>query len=195
LIDTIDRFGLPRQSLHDLIDARAFDLYDDPMPTMADLETYARGTTSVLFALAARVLGAGEQPEVAQAADAGGIAYALAGLLRAFPRHSARGQLYLPRDLVDRHGAPLEEIWAGRASPALTAALAELRAHAGAMLDASLVQMNAIPASAAPAFLPLALVTPLLRRLERGGDDPFVPVEVPQWRRQWALWRAARRLY
>jgi 15-cis-phytoene synthase len=38
-----------------------------------------------------------------------------------------------------------------------------------------------LPASALPAFLPVALV-PLLAR----NPDP------PQWRRQWSLWRAAR---
>jgi phytoene synthase len=30
--------------------------------------------------------------------------------------------------------------------------------------------------------------------MERPDYDPFkTAVEVPQWRRQWALWRAARR--
>jgi len=30
-----------------------------------------------------------------------------------------------------------------------------------------------------------------LTRLDAAAD-PFAAVEVPQWRRQWALWRAAR---
>src|SRR5947209_4925488 len=38
LEETVVRFRLPRQALVDLIDARTFDLYDDPMPTLADLE-------------------------------------------------------------------------------------------------------------------------------------------------------------
>ena len=36
LDDAIVRFRLPRQALVDLIDARVFDLYDDPMPTLND---------------------------------------------------------------------------------------------------------------------------------------------------------------
>ena len=48
--------------------------------------------------------------------------------------------------------------------------------------------------AAMPAFLPVALVPGYLAAMERPGYDPFkTAVEVPQWRRQWVLWRAARR--
>ena len=36
-------------------------------------------------------------------------------------------------------------------------------------------------------------VRPTLARMERRDYDPFVPVEIAQWRRQWLIWRAARR--
>jgi phytoene synthase len=52
--------------------------------------------------------------------------------------------------------------------------------------------LPAAPVAALPAFLPVALVRPLLALMEKPGYDAFTPVEVPQWRRQWALWRAAR---
>ena len=42
--------------------------------------------------------------------------------------------------------------------------------------------------------LPVALVPGYLSVMERPGYDPFrSAVEVSQWRRQWVLWRAARR--
>jgi len=41
-------------------------------------------------------------------------------------------------------------------------------------------------------LLPVALVPLYLRALRRGEREPFRPVEVPQWRRQWVLWRTAR---
>jgi phytoene synthase len=50
------------------------------------------------------------------------------------------------------------------------------------------------PRAAMPALLPAALVPGYLAVMSRPDYDPFrTPVEVPQWRRQWALWRAARR--
>jgi phytoene synthase len=54
--------------------------------------------------------------------------------------------------------------------------------------------LSALPRSVQVAFLPLALVNAYLSQMERSGYDPFTtPVEIPQWRRQWMLWRAARR--
>jgi hypothetical protein len=44
--------------------------------------------------------------------------------------------------------------------------------------------------AAMPAFLPLALVS---AELARAGADPSKPVKLSPWRRQWLLWRAARR--
>jgi phytoene/squalene synthetase len=50
--------------------------------------------------------------------------------------------------------------------------------------------MKALPRQALPAFLPLAVVRAWLDRSER--RDPFAPVELAPWRRQWLMWRAAR---
>ncbi len=56
LLDTLERFGLPREKLISLIDARLFDLYDAPMPSVAALEAYAKATAGSLFHLAATIL-------------------------------------------------------------------------------------------------------------------------------------------
>ena len=51
-----------------------------------------------------------------------------------------------------------------------------------------------LPVGLAPAFLPVAVIPGYLEAMERSGYEPFkFIVDVPQWRRQWALWRAARR--
>jgi 15-cis-phytoene synthase len=184
---TIDRYDLSSAKLIDLIEAHRFDLYDDAMATLADLEAYARRTSSALFALAAQILAGVEADAVAGPA---GIAYALAGLLRAFPLHAGRGQLYVPMELIDRHQVRPHEIFARRSSVGLKAALAELRSVARQHLAAVPESMKDLPQRAEPALLPLALVRPSLDRLERG--EPFAPTELPRWRRQWLIWRAAR---
>ena len=48
---------LPVERLSRLIEEHQFDLYNDPMPTMAALEGYVNDTSSALFALAARIAG------------------------------------------------------------------------------------------------------------------------------------------
>jgi phytoene synthase len=191
LADTIERYELSRAPLLALIDAREFDLYDQPMATLAGLEAYARATTSALFALAAQ-LSAGEAA-AAEAAEPAGLGYALTGLLRAFPLHAARGQLYLPFDVLARHGASRDDILAGRATPELSRAFAELRDHARRHLIELRACLASVPRAALPAFLPAALIEAYLAPMQRAGYDPFKTVEVAQWRRQWILWRAARR--
>ena len=57
LIDTIAACRLPVEPLLALIEARSFDLYDDPMPTLDTLYGYVRKTSSTLIELAAIILG------------------------------------------------------------------------------------------------------------------------------------------
>ncbi|MGP8233383.1 MAG: squalene/phytoene synthase family protein, partial [Methylovirgula sp.] len=117
-----------------------------------------------------------------------GVAYALTGLLRGLPWQVAAGQTYVPREL---YGAA--EVRADR--PALDAALAKLRALARQNLAALAADPTARAGAAAPVFLPAALCELYLRQMEKPGYDPLAtPADVPQWRRQWRLWRAARRI-
>ena len=187
LLATIEQRQLSAVKLTDLIEARRFDLYDEPMSRIADLEAYARRISSAGFALAAKILAGVEAEAVIEPA---GIAYAIGGLLRAFPIHAARGQLYVPNELLDRHDVRAREIFGGRSSAGLVAALAELRALALKHLAAAHAQIATLPTAAVPAVLPVAPVRPALERLAR--HDPFAPAEIPAWQRQWLIWRAAR---
>jgi phytoene synthase len=192
LLRTIARFSLPKDALERLVDARVFDLYNDAMPSLNDLEGYAGETTSSLFQLAALILAGGRDPGAASAAGHAGVAYALTGLLRALPRHAARRQSYLPEAMIVARSVDKEALFAGRSTPELRRLLADLRTIVRqhlAEVERALVDMDPV---VKPAFLPLALVRPYLARMERKDYDPLVGVEIAPWRRQWIVWRAAR---
>ncbi len=193
LLDTVVRYRLPPRAFAELIDARAFDLYDTPMATLAEIEDYAGKTASSVIELAASILNDGNDPGIGALAAHLGIAQVVGGLLAALPLHAARRQLYVPLEILQRHGAEPEDIFAGKATGQLRGALAEMRLHARRHLAEAKPLLAAAPPAALPALLPAALVRPLLSRMERRGYDPFVPNTLPQWRRQWILWRAARR--
>jgi 15-cis-phytoene synthase len=192
LRDVVVRYRLPTQTLLTLIDARQFDLYDEPMGNRAALETYAMRTSSALIELAARVLSESRDNGVSAIAEHAGIAYGIAGLLRAFAYHTARGQLYLPADVMRRYGAQSADVFAGRATTELRSVLAEMRLWARQHLEITRNLLDTTPTEITPAFLPVTLVRPALDRMERRGYQPFSPADIPQWRRQWLLWRAAR---
>jgi phytoene synthase len=187
LIATTEQYRLRRDALLDLIEAHRFDLYDDPMVTLDDLETYLRRTSSALISLAAQILAGAECEAVAAPA---GLAAGLAQILRGFPIHVARRQLYVPTQMLERHQVRLHDVFAGRSSPGLAAAFAELRDAARGHLARAGQALKALPPEALPAVLPLAVVRSWLDRSER--RDPFAPVELAPWRRQWLIWRAAR---
>jgi phytoene synthase len=179
--------------LLELIDARAFDLHDQPMRTYAQLDAYCRRTSGNLFAAAAHILDAGAEPASTELAAQAGSAVGLTGLLRAFALHASRRQLYVPLEVLGRHHVDVEDIYAGQGSPGLLAALADVREQVRKHV-AAVGNPQAWASTAVPAILPIALVPLYLGRMERPGYDPFrTAIEVPQWRRQWALWRAARR--
>lgn len=191
LMATVKRHKLSTETLIALIDARTFDLYDDPFATLDDLDNYAVLTWSALLSQAAQILGAANDASGILLRHAG-IALAVEHLLLSLPRHAARHQLYVPLEVLQRHGAKSEEIFAGRDSEQLRASLAELRRHARRQLQAAMMEAGQVPVQLMPALLPLALVGPQLARMDRRGYEPFRPEPLSRLRRQWLLWRAAR---
>jgi phytoene synthase len=192
MLQTIADNRLPREAFIRMTEARVFDLYDDPVPTLNDLEGYAGDTSSALIRLASIVLAEGREPGGAEAAGHAGVAYAIIGLLRALPFQAQRGQVFLPAEVLARHGARRDDILHGEATDAVRATLADMRALARRHLEAARSATHG-PESA-PAFLPLVIAELYLKKMEQPGYEPFrTPVEIAQWRRMAALWWAARR--
>lgn len=78
LLETIGRHGFSIAPFIALIDAHAFDLYDEPLATIDALETYAAETEGRVLAISAAILGATEPLAVLREAA---IALAIAGML------------------------------------------------------------------------------------------------------------------
>src|SRR6476661_7305328 len=129
------------------------------MPSLVHAEAYAAKTSSALFQLAAKILDA--NAAVDDLARHAGIAYGFAEQLRFLPRHAARRQLFIPADILQRYGVNPEDIFAGKATPELSAALAEMRLHIRGHLAAAHELLATAPVAVLPAFLPMALVRPL----------------------------------
>lgn len=191
LLETLSCHNLASERLAELIEAYRFDIYDEPMSSLAELQAYAASTAGTIFDYAARIL-AGPGVAFAELANDAGQALALANVMALLPRHAARHQLYVPLEVLRHYGAEPNDVYAMRATPELRAALAELRLRTRRYL--SHIAEAEIPERARPAFLPLAPLRQWLLAMERNDYDPFHPPEVPQWRRQWRIWRAAKSL-
>jgi 15-cis-phytoene synthase len=193
MLDTIAKFGLAGDRFSAMIDARLFDLHSEPMPSFAMLEAYATATASGLFHLASEIVATRVDDSLAAAAQHAGIAYAVTGLLRALPWHFATGQIYVPIECLEAYGADVGDFRSGRALPELLHALAYLRSLARDHLHACKGLMTESKSEGRVALLPASLCEAYLRQMEKRNYDPFKSrISLPQWRRQWILWRAAR---
>jgi phytoene synthase len=164
------------------------------MPSRADLEGYCGETASALIQLAALMLEPEAAPAFAAAAGHAGCAQAIAGLTRLMPLHRARGQCYVPADILAAVGASradIVEAGEGEAAGRAVAAFVELGREHAARFEAEAKDM---PAALRPAFLPAALAGPYLERAARAGTDMLHrPVDISALRRHWTLLsRAAR---
>jgi 15-cis-phytoene synthase len=188
LAPAIEHGGLPREAFRNMVEARRFDLYDDPMPDLATLEGYLGETSSALIQLSALVLAGADALGSAEAAGYAGVAFGIAGVLRALPVHRARGQCYVPRDLLENRGLAPGHVLSGRFDAAMNLVLTELRQRAETCLAEARARRFSVPLQALPAFLPASLTDLYLARLARPGFDPLHRVaEVSQLRRQWRL--------
>jgi len=190
-VGAIAKYGLAREQLQGLVDAFRHDLYDEPMRALADFTGYADAVAGGLMSLAAQILSDGEGPPAGELSHHAGMAHAIAERLAAFGRQTRRGQLFVPLELLERHGAGRKELARKDASAALGAALAEFRLIARQHLGRARELRRSVPTHLMPAYLPVALAGPTLARMERRDYDPFVPIEIPLWQRQWLIWRAA----
>ena len=192
LLDTIERFSLPRAAFLDLIEGRVFDLYDDPMPTTGDLEGYLGETSSALIRLGTLVLADGGDPGFADAAGHAGLAYGLTGLLRALPFHARQNRLFMPKDVLDRYGVTRDDILLLRGGPGVVSAVREIATAARRHEAEARALLSGLPKSLRPAFLPLALVSGDLDALGRRADPLEAIPERTPLATLWRLWRASR---
>lgn len=194
LLAAMNTYDLPPQAFIDYLDARIFDLYDDPMPSRGDLEGYCGETASALIQLANLILDAQAAAEAASLAGHAGCAQAIAGILRLLPIHRARGQCYIPADILHAVGLTrdsfLSDDTGDDAMRAVSAMIALGREHlAHFERDA-----GGMAKTLRPAFLPASTTGAYFDRIEREGQAVLRNVaEISSLRRQWILMRHAIR--
>jgi len=191
LLLAIRTYSLPVAPLSRLIEEHLFDLYNDPMPSMAALEGYIDDTMSALYALGADIMGR-PSDEIDHLARHAGLAQGLVRVIAALPVDASRRQLFVPLQLLESHGSGMEEVFAGKETPQLRAALDQLIGEARAHLKTAFELLAGAPPQVRPLFLPLALLRHDIKRMARADSNPFTPRVTSRLRTLWTLWRASR---
>lgn len=190
LLDAIETHKLPRQTLINMIEARIFDLYDDPFIDGNALEGYAGETASALIQLASIVLSPEDAAGNAEAAGHAGVAQAMAGMLLLMPLHARRGQVYIPLDMLSAAGLDRETFLQGQDKTRIGAAIEIFCVHAQGHLEKA--RLASVPRSVFPAFIPVALSGGVIAKARRAGAELLTQDMQPsQLSRQWQLAKAS----
>ncbi|MBA4798588.1 MAG: phytoene/squalene synthase family protein [Rhizobiales bacterium] len=189
LLRAVEIRRLPVAPLVSMADARIFDLYDDPMETTGMFEGYAGETAAALIQLVSLVLDAAAAEQATEIAGHAGVALAVAGALLLMPIHRARGQVYLPTQILASVGLDRDGFLASGNDDRKAAAI---QAFAGFGRDhlAKARAAGRLPKSLIAAYLPVTLAEPVLRRAAKAGASVLSEdIRPPQWRRQIAMMR------
>src|SRR5439155_13202493 len=104
LHEPIERYGLRRQDFHAVIDGMEMDAAQDiRAPDLATLDLYCGRVAGAVGHLSVHVFG-DATADAHAVADSLGRALQLTNILRDLDEDAQRGRLYLPRELLQRHG-------------------------------------------------------------------------------------------
>jgi 15-cis-phytoene synthase len=190
LLLAVRSYRLPVERLSRLIEEHEFDLYNDPMPTMAALEGYINDTSSALFSLAAAVMGS-PSSEVEHLARHAGLAQGIVQVMVSLPLDASQRRLFVPQQILAKHGCDPGDIFLGKQTPSLREALDDVLSEAHSHLGTAYTLLTSVAPEVRPAFLPLAQVKRDLALLMRADNDPFVVRPASRFRTLWTLWRAS----
>jgi len=124
LSETARRHGLPREPFLDLITAFLQDQTVTRYQTFEDLYGYCRCSANPVGRLVLYLCGYSDA-ERQRLSDETCTALQLANFWQDVTVDWGKGRLYIPLDLLERHGSSEDEIAAGKATPAFRAAMRE----------------------------------------------------------------------
>ncbi|MSP81421.1 MAG: squalene synthase HpnD [Alphaproteobacteria bacterium] len=191
LVGPVGAYGLRREDFLAVIDGVAMDA-DDLMraPSAADLDLYADRVAGAVGRLSVRVFGC-STAHADQGAAALGRALQFTNILRDLAEDAERGRLYLPRELLLRHGIANHDPAAVLVHPNFPDACAEFaRSARQAFADARAAMARCPRRPMRPAALMAAVYGTLLDRLEAAGWRPAGPrVRIPMPVKLWLVLR------
>ena len=126
LLEPIERYRLRRDDFHAVIAGMEMDAAEDiRAPDLATLDLYCGRVAGAVGHLSVHVFG-DESPVAHIVADRLGRALQLTNILRDLDEDARRGRLYLPREILQRHGIASTDPLMVLRHPALPAACREL---------------------------------------------------------------------
>lgn len=108
LASSLQRYDLPQEQFHEIVDGMEMDLEQPRYPTFKDLTLYCHRVAGVVGLLSAEIFGYEDRRTLKYAHELG-LAFQLTNILRDVREDAERGRIYLPLDELERfHVSPTD---------------------------------------------------------------------------------------
>jgi phytoene synthase len=191
LREPLARYGLRQEDFLAVIDGMEMDAAADiRAPDLATLDLYCGRVAGAVGHLSVHVFG-DSRTDAHAVADALGRALQLTNILRDLDEDAHRGRLYLPREILERHGIRDLEPPAVLRHPALPAACRDVAAIAERhFADADRAMARSSPRAMRPAAVMSAFYRAMLDALVRSEwRDPAQRLSLSKRRKLWLVLR------
>jgi squalene synthase HpnD len=191
LSDVVRCYALRKEDFLGILAGMEMDARTDiRAPEMATLDLYCSRVASAVGHLSVHIFG--DSSDAAHSvAEALGRALQLTNILRDLAEDAARRRLYLPREILDRHGIPGADPPAVLRHPALPAACRDLAEIAeGHFREADRAMAACSRRAMRPAAVMAAMYRATLAALQRSGwRDPAERISVSNSLKLWLVLR------
>jgi phytoene synthase len=191
LLRPVHDYALPKAEFLAVIDGMEMDARADiRAPSMTDFRLYCRRVAGAVGVLSVHAFGANE-PQARDLALAEGDALQLTNILRDVAEDAERGRLYLPRELLQRHGIESTDPMTVLRDPRLREVCRELAVLAEERFaEAERLMATCKRGPMRPARIMLAVYHRLLDRLrEHDWADMEAEIRLPKSEKLWLALR------
>lgn len=186
LAQPVESYALPQEEFHAIIDGCETDAAETvEFETLNDLFAYSRCVAGAVGILSIHVFGAAG-PSGYRYATSLGSALQLTNILRDIREDATRGRMYMPANLLRRHGVPPAPAGKTLCHKGFAGAFAELASVAYSKFDESDRLLLELPRrKLRPALIMRAVYREVLDRLSENGWLRHEPVRLTAQRKLW----------
>jgi phytoene synthase len=190
--DTVQRYGIPREYFHQMIEGVTSDLEPREIRTFDELYRYCYQVASVVGLTVIHIFGF-RSPDALPLAEKCGVAFQLTNILRDVREDAGRGRVYIPAEDLERFRVDPRDLGEGKRTEEFVALMQFEAARARQYYKDSAPLIEMVDTHSRPSLWALIQIySRLLARIEQTNYDVLSHrVELPAREKLWVIAKAA----